>query len=51
MDGENILRDFWTPLFVYSTLLGVYLIILGIALAGLVSALDERRYRDSKRDN
>jgi len=42
MDGDNVLRNFWTLLFVYSTLLGVYLLLLGIALAGLVTALRKR---------
>jgi hypothetical protein len=36
------LRDFWTPFFAYALLLGVYLFILGIGLAGLVSALNAR---------
>jgi hypothetical protein len=39
---EDQLRNFWTPLFAYLNLLGVLLVILGIALAGLVSALLER---------
>jgi hypothetical protein len=47
MDDGNVLRDFWTPLFVYLNLLGVYLLLLGIALAGLVSALKKRQ--DDKR--
>jgi hypothetical protein len=33
------LRQFWTPLFIYLLLLAVYLVILGIGLAGLASAL------------
>jgi hypothetical protein len=42
LDNYNEFREFWTPFFVYVTLLGVYLIILGIALGGLVSALRKR---------
>jgi hypothetical protein len=42
MDEYNEFREFWTPFFVYVTLLGVYLIILGIALGGLVSVLRKR---------
>lgn len=38
--------DFFSLLIVYSALLGVYLIILGIAVAGLIQAL---RKRDSCR--
>jgi hypothetical protein len=51
MDGENVLRNFWTPLFVYSSLLGIYLIIFGIALAGLVAALNKQDGRDRGQDN
>jgi hypothetical protein len=39
---------FWVTLLAYSALLGVYLIILGIALAGLVSALKKRESRGGR---
>ena len=39
------LRQFWTPFFVYLLLLGVYLITLGIGLAGLASALRAHQRR------
>ena len=42
MDEYNEFREFWTPFFVFITLLGIYLIILGIALGGLVSSLRKR---------
>jgi cbb3-type cytochrome oxidase subunit 3 len=44
MDYEafRALNDFWMPRFAFLALLGVYLIILGIGLAGLVTALRKR---------
>jgi hypothetical protein len=41
-DDWNYLRDFWTPFLVFLTLLGVYFLLLGIALGGLVTALRKR---------
>ncbi len=41
------LRNFWTPFLAFADLLGVYLVVLGIALAGLVSA---QRQRAQQRD-
>jgi hypothetical protein len=45
-DGYNLLRNFWLPMFAYSLLLGVQLLLLGIALAGLGSALRRRSFRE-----
>ena len=41
----NPLRQFWTPFFACVLLLGVNLVLLGIGLAGLASALHTRRRR------
>jgi hypothetical protein len=38
MDDYDHLRNFWTPLLAYSLLLGIQLLLLGIALAGFLSA-------------
>ncbi len=38
MEGD-LLKDFWAPFFAYWTLLGFELIIMGVGLAGLFSAL------------
>jgi len=48
MDEYNHLRNFWMPLIVFSALLGVYLILLGVALAGLVSAQRKRENPERK---
>jgi hypothetical protein len=48
MDGETTLRHFWATFLAYTALLGVYLIILGIALAGLVSALRKRESGETR---
>jgi hypothetical protein len=48
MEGE-LDGDFFGHVIVYSALLGVYLLILGIALAGLLSALRKRDEEKSKR--
>jgi hypothetical protein len=48
LDEYNEFREFWTPFFVFITLLGVYLIILGIALGGLVSALRKREVEKTR---
>jgi hypothetical protein len=37
--AEHDRLHFWTQFFAYSLLLAVYTVVLGIALAGLVSAL------------
>jgi hypothetical protein len=42
LDQYNHLRNFWVPLTAFSTLLGVYLIILGIGLGGLIQAKRNR---------
>jgi len=42
LDEYNELRNFWTPLLAGLLLLGVYLVILGIAIGGLVSAMRNR---------
>jgi hypothetical protein len=44
--GVNVWRDFWAPLFTYLLLLGVYLIILGIALVGLVSVIRKHEQQE-----
>jgi hypothetical protein len=36
------LRNFWTPFLAFLHLLGIYFLLLGIALAGLVTALRKR---------
>jgi hypothetical protein len=41
-DWMEQLNSFWTPFLACLTLLGVYLLLLGIALAGLVTALRRR---------
>ena len=41
-DLSYVLRNFWTPLLTLLTLLGALLLFLGIALAGLVTALRNR---------
>jgi hypothetical protein len=42
MEDGYIFQTFWTPFLAYSLLLAVYIIILGIALAGLAAALRAR---------
>jgi hypothetical protein len=46
LDEYNHLRNFWVPLTVFSALLAVCLIILGISIAGLIHA---KRDRDRRR--
>jgi hypothetical protein len=36
-------RGFWLPFFAFALLLGVYLAIFGIGVAGYLSAVHERR--------
>jgi uncharacterized membrane protein len=43
---ENV-RNFWMPFWVFLTLLGVYLVFFGIALAGLFAA---QRKRETSRN-
>jgi hypothetical protein len=50
MDDEYPELLFLRQLLVYSNLLGVYLIILGIGLAGLVSVLKKQRMPLRKED-
>jgi hypothetical protein len=45
MEGD-LLKDFWTPFFAYWALLGAELIILGVGLVGLVSALRRHASRE-----
>ena len=41
-DFQQWLHRFWVPLTAYLALLGFYLIILGVALAGLATVLRRR---------
>jgi hypothetical protein len=47
LDDYNELRNFWVPLTAFSALLGVCLIILGIAVAGLIHAKRKQTDRRS----
>jgi len=42
LDDYDHLRNFWMPLIAFSALLGVFLILLGISIAGLISAKRKR---------
>jgi hypothetical protein len=48
MDYLDNARSFWFPFWTLLTLLGVYLVFLGIALAGLVAAQKRREASASK---
>jgi hypothetical protein len=46
----GVTEDFFPRAMVYLTLLGVYLIILGIAVAGLLSVLRNRGREERRQD-
>jgi hypothetical protein len=48
---KRLLLHFWTPLLAYALLLGVLLLIMGIGLAGLASAVKSAAPNRLKRND